>query len=142
MLRSDVVGTDYMKLIDDDDVYYYIGERLKLEGETENMGFCTKEQEGMTAEVLIATPCTKSLAGETGENKHGGDVGHWLCWKFAAVSSKGRSQARRGPSRLSRAPQSYPRSSMKSGRTRFGSCGTLFIIRQINKHAYRALPAM
>ena len=28
-----------MKLIDDDDdVYYYIGERLKLEGETENMG--------------------------------------------------------------------------------------------------------
>ena len=23
---------------DDDDVYYYIGERLKLEGETENMG--------------------------------------------------------------------------------------------------------
>ena len=38
-MRSDVVGTDYMKLIDDDDdVYYYIGERLKLEGETENMG--------------------------------------------------------------------------------------------------------
>ena len=26
---------------DDDDVYYYIGERLKLEGETENMGVCT-----------------------------------------------------------------------------------------------------
>ena len=25
-------------LYDDDDVYYYIGERLKLEGETENMG--------------------------------------------------------------------------------------------------------
>ena len=41
MLRSDVVGTDYVKLIDDDDVYYYIGERLKLEGETENMGVCT-----------------------------------------------------------------------------------------------------
>ena len=40
---------------------YYIGERLKLEGKTENMGFCTKEQEGMTAEVLMATPCTKSL---------------------------------------------------------------------------------
>ena len=38
-MRSDVVGTDYMKLIDDDDdVYYYIGERLKLEGKTENMG--------------------------------------------------------------------------------------------------------
>ena len=26
---------------DDDDVYYYICERLKLEGETENMGVCT-----------------------------------------------------------------------------------------------------
>ena len=24
--------------VDDDDVYYYIGERLKLEGETENSG--------------------------------------------------------------------------------------------------------
>ena len=28
---------------DDDDVYYYISERLKLEGETENMSVCTKE---------------------------------------------------------------------------------------------------
>ena len=26
---------------DDDDVYNYVGERLKLEGETENMGVCT-----------------------------------------------------------------------------------------------------
>ena len=25
---------------------YYIGERLKLEGETENMGVCTREREG------------------------------------------------------------------------------------------------
>ena len=33
---------------DDDDVvlYYYIGERLKLKEETENMGVCTKEREG------------------------------------------------------------------------------------------------
>ena len=30
---------------DDDDVCYHIGERLKLEGETENMGVCTKEWE-------------------------------------------------------------------------------------------------
>ena len=30
----------------DDDVYYYIGERPKLDGETENMGVCTKGQEG------------------------------------------------------------------------------------------------
>ena len=43
---------------DDDDVCYYIGERLKLEGETENRGVCTKEQEGMAAVVLMATPCT------------------------------------------------------------------------------------
>ena len=26
----------------DDDVYYYIGERLNLEGETENMGVCAR----------------------------------------------------------------------------------------------------
>ena len=31
---------------DDNDVYYCIGERLKLERETENMGVCTKEWEG------------------------------------------------------------------------------------------------
>ena len=29
---------------DDDDVYYYIRWRLKLVGETENMGVCTKER--------------------------------------------------------------------------------------------------
>ena len=44
---------------DDDDVYYYICQRLKLEGDTENMGVCTKERKGDTAEVLMATPCTK-----------------------------------------------------------------------------------
>ena len=37
---------------------YYICERLKLEGETENMGVCTKERKGVTAAVLMATPCT------------------------------------------------------------------------------------
>ena len=36
---------------DDDDVYYYIRWRLKLEGETENMGVCTKERKGITAAV-------------------------------------------------------------------------------------------
>ena len=41
----------------DDDVYYYIRWRLKLEGETENMGVCTKERKGVTAAVLMATPC-------------------------------------------------------------------------------------
>ena len=46
---------------DDDDVYYYIRWRLKLEGETENMGVCTKERKGVTAEVLRATPCPMPL---------------------------------------------------------------------------------
>ena len=39
-----------------DDVYYYICWRLKLKGETENMGVCTKEWKGVAAEVLMATP--------------------------------------------------------------------------------------
>ena len=43
---------------DDDDVYYYIRWRLKLEGETENIGVCTKERKGDTAEVLMATLIT------------------------------------------------------------------------------------
>ena len=40
----------------DDDVYYYIRWRLKLEGETENMGVCTKERKGVTAAVLWPLP--------------------------------------------------------------------------------------
>ena len=56
--------------VDDDDVYYYVGERLKLEGETENMGVYTKERGGDTAEVLMATPCTNSLGGESRGQKH------------------------------------------------------------------------
>ena len=43
----------------DDDVYYYICWRLKLEGETENMGVCKKERrKGVVAEVLMPTPST------------------------------------------------------------------------------------
>ena len=38
----------------DGDVYCYICKRLKLEGGTENMGVCTKERKGGTAEVLLA----------------------------------------------------------------------------------------
>ena len=38
---------------DDDDVYYYMRWRLKLEGETENTGVCTKERKGVAAEVLF-----------------------------------------------------------------------------------------
>ena len=47
----------------------YICWRLKLEGKTEKMGVCTKERKGVTAAVLMATPCvtpcTNSLGGET-----------------------------------------------------------------------------
>ena len=74
---------------DDDDVYYYICERLKLEGETENMGVCTKERKGVTAQVLMATPCTNSLGGESGGQKHEGCGGRSACWKFDAVSWAG-----------------------------------------------------
>ena len=73
-----------------DDVYYYIRWRLKLEGETENMGVCTKERKGITAAVLMATPCTNSLGGESGVHKHKVCGGRrQLCWKFAAVSWSG-----------------------------------------------------
>ena len=61
-----------------DDVYYYIRWRLKLEGETENMGVCTKERKGVTAEVLMATPCTNSLGGESEGHKHEGCGGRRL----------------------------------------------------------------
>ena len=64
---------------DDDDVYYYIGERLKLEGKTENMGVCTKERKCVTAEVLMATPCTNSLGGESGGHRHEGGGGSSEC---------------------------------------------------------------
>ena len=47
-----------LESVDDDDVYNYIRWRLKLEGETENMGVCTKERKSITAEVLMATRCT------------------------------------------------------------------------------------
>ena len=76
-----------MTLIDDDDVYHYIGERLKLEGETENMRFCTKERKGimLTAEVLMATPCTNSLGGDSGGHTHEGCMGRRFSWKCAVL---------------------------------------------------------
>ena len=74
----------------DDDVYRYdVCWRLKLEGETENMGVCTKERKGVAAEVLMATPCTNSLGGESEGHKHEGRGGRRLCKKFAAVSWPG-----------------------------------------------------
>ena len=43
-----------------------------LEREAENMGVGTKKRKGMTAVVLLATPCTKSLGCESEGHKHGG----------------------------------------------------------------------
>ena len=40
----------------------------------------------MTAGVLMAIPCTKSLGGGSGGHKHGGDEGRRPGWKFATVS--------------------------------------------------------
>ena len=62
---------------------------LETKGETENMGVCTKERKGVAAEVLMATPCTNSLGGESEGHKHEGCGGRRLCWKFAAVSWSG-----------------------------------------------------
>ena len=70
-------------------VYYYNCWRLKLEGETESICVCTKERKGVSAEVLMATPCTNSLGGESGEQKHEGCGGRSACWKYAAVSGAG-----------------------------------------------------
>ena len=67
---------------DDDDVYYYIRWRLKLEGETENMGVCTKERKGVTAAVLMDAPCTNALGGESGGQKHEGCGGRSACLGF------------------------------------------------------------
>ena len=38
---------------DDDDVYYYIHSRLNLEGETENIGVCTKERSHSTFRLAV-----------------------------------------------------------------------------------------
>ena len=63
-----------MMTSDDDDVYDYIRWRLKLEGETENMGVCTKEQKGVTAAVLMATP---------GLRLRGREKGKWILSLFS-----------------------------------------------------------
>ena len=45
-------------------VYSGYGERLKLEGETGNVGVWTKKRGSMKAVVLTATSCPKSLHGK------------------------------------------------------------------------------
>ena len=58
-IGSDLLGSGH----DDDDVYHYIGERLKLEVETENMGVSAKKRKVirmkgmMKAVITMATPC-------------------------------------------------------------------------------------
>ena len=42
------------------------------------MGVCTKERKGVTAAVLMATPCTNSLGGESGGQKHDLTARMWL----------------------------------------------------------------
>ena len=41
------------------------------------MGVCTKEQQGDTAEGLMATPCTNSLGGEGDD-----DVYYYIGWRL------------------------------------------------------------
>ena len=43
------------------------------------MGVRTKERKGISAEVLMATPFTNSLGGESGGQKHEGCGGRRLC---------------------------------------------------------------
>ena len=49
------------------------------------MGVSTKERKGETASVLMATPCTNSLGGESGGQEHEGCGGRSAWWKYAAV---------------------------------------------------------
>ena len=68
------------------DVYYYMRWRLKLEGETENTGVCTKERKGVTAEVLYSWPLPALIhwevkVGGTGMKDVGGAV-------LAGISSR------------------------------------------------------
>ena len=69
----------------DDDVYYYIRWRLKLEGETENTGVCTKERrESPTSIVVEINLAPASLALK--ERMHAGPLapraGRPLCVLF------------------------------------------------------------
>ena len=58
--RGFCLGDYYLSLL------YVLETRVQLEsskGKTESMGVCTKERKGVTAEVLMTTPCTNSLGG-------------------------------------------------------------------------------
>ena len=70
--------------IGDEVVCYYIGERLKLEGETENVGRLNEEAERLDGS---GTPGhSRPRVTGSGGHKHRGGEGRKLCWKFATVS--------------------------------------------------------
>ena len=48
------------------DVYFYVSQRIKLEGETEKTTFCAKKRISVKAVVLVATPCTGLQGGGIG----------------------------------------------------------------------------
>ena len=50
------------------------------------MGVCTKERKGVTAALLMATPYTNSLGGESGGQKHEG-------WGGRSAGGSGRPSA-------------------------------------------------
>ena len=52
------------------------------------MCVCTKERKGVSAEVLLATPCTDSLGGESGGHRHEGGEGRSVCWCLFTISAK------------------------------------------------------
>ena len=66
-----------------DDVYCYIGGRLKLERETENSGVCAQKRGSMRAVVPMATPCTGFVIGFSTSH-----------WEEEVVGTRGREEVR------------------------------------------------
>ena len=67
------------------DVYYYMRWRLKLEGETENTGVCTKctkERKGVTAEVLYSWPLPALIHWEVKVGGTGMKERRWVLLKI------------------------------------------------------------
>ena len=60
------------------------------------MGVCTKERKGETAAVLMATPCTNSLGGESGEQKHESEAQRGNDGCVLLKRTKAESEAQRG----------------------------------------------
>ena len=84
-----MISSDWIPLSrrEEDHVYYYIGERLKLEGETENRGICAKKRISVRAGVLMATPCTKFVVQEVevGDTTSSRKEARRGCWTYAGI---------------------------------------------------------